>query len=102
MRRWCPAGSGRSSEELAFLRSLVLAFGQKLFKRAWIHAHGLIAQAEKLVPRLRTPRQDHVSGLFVPADKDFFALEAKLRREPHRLAPAVFEQFHGLCHGTPV
>src|SRR2546429_596676 len=85
----------RSSEELALLRGRVVTLGQKI--RGHVDA---LHQLEEILPRLGTPREDHISCSRIAAHVHLGTLEPIIRGKANRLAAAVAEQFGGTDRST--
>ena len=75
------------SKKIPFLRELILAAGHEVLG----NPEGL-HQLEKILPRSRLPRKDHIARRRVLSDEHLVAIEAIGRRQPHRLAASVLEQ----------
>src|ERR1019366_6273382 len=86
----------QSSEQLAFLRGFILTVGHDLIRNI-----GFLPEFEEAVPRLGTPRKDHVSGSLVLPDKDLAAFETKIGRQADRLTPAIEKELCSARHGWP-
>jgi hypothetical protein len=63
---------------------------------------GGISESEEVVPGFGFAGEDDVAGFGIFADIDFRRGKTEGRREPNRLAPAVFEEFGDFVHdGLP-